>query len=47
MATTPADADPRDADPGPDRLIQWVPLVVPLFALLIAALVYFIGAEVL
>jgi hypothetical protein len=34
-------------DPREDKQMRWVPLVVPLFALLLVILVYFIGAEVL
>jgi hypothetical protein len=41
--------DPRDEEQmrWPPPHIKWVPLLVPMFALMLAVLVYFIGAEVL
>jgi hypothetical protein len=47
MAAKPADPDPEGREAGSERFIKWIPLVVPLFAVLITALVYLIGAEVL
>jgi hypothetical protein len=46
-AAPPADPDPDDRDAQSERLIKWIPVVVPLFALLLTTLVYLIGAEVL
>jgi len=41
----PPESDRRDEDPP--GFIKWIPIVVPMFALLLASLVYLIGAEVL
>jgi hypothetical protein len=47
MAATQANPDPNAREAESDRFVKWIPIVVPLFALLIVALVYLIGAEVL
>ena len=47
MATTHAHPESEHRDEESPPFIKWVPLVVPLFAVLLATLVYLIGAEVL
>ena len=47
MATTHAHPESDRRDEESPTFIKWIPIVVPLFALLLAALVYLIGAEVL
>lgn len=47
MASTRADPDPNGREEESEGFVKWIPIVVPLFALLLAALVYLIGAEVL
>lgn len=51
MATTHArtthQRDPYGSDRQRETVIRWIPLVVPLAAVLLAVLVYLIGAEVL
>jgi hypothetical protein len=47
MATTHAEPDQHGPDREPQTLIRWIPVVVPLLAVLLAILVYLIGAEVL
>jgi hypothetical protein len=47
MAAPPLDRAPGDRHAGSEGFVKWIPLVIPLFALLLATLVYFIGAEVL
>jgi hypothetical protein len=34
-------------DPDPERTARWIPVVVPVFALFLLALVYFIGWTVI
>lgn len=47
MTATQANPDPNGREAESDRFVKRIPIVVPLFALLIVALVYLIGAEVL
>lgn len=47
MEAKPADRDPNGDDTPSAGFVRWIPLVVPMFAVMIAALVYLIGAEVL
>ena len=47
MATTHAPREPYDSEREPQSVVRWSPLVVPLAAVLLAVLVYLIGAEVL
>ena len=42
-----ADRDPNGHDTPSAGFARWIPLVVPMFAVMIAALVYLIGGEVL
>ncbi len=46
MAETHSETTPTDTRLA-EHLVKWIPIVVPLFALLIAVLVFFIDAEVL
>jgi hypothetical protein len=54
MSMVDAREEEQRVTSGPDSLdseeghfIKWVPLVVPMFALVLVVLVYFIGAEVM
>jgi hypothetical protein len=47
MAAPPAEPDLDDRDAQSESFVKWIPLVVPLFALLLTTLIYLIGAEVL
>ena len=47
MATNHAQPDRYGPDRQPEIVVRWMPLAVPLAAVLLAVLVYLIGAEVL
>lgn len=38
---------PPNVDPREERFVKWIPIAVPLFALLLTVAVFIIGAEVL